>query len=84
MPTEIKQRSTLFMKPGEMPEASASNLAPLAIVAILTFVFHLTIGIALDRSHAGQTNALPAPEVTDGNTGCGAESTQPEKSLPYD
>lgn len=84
MPTDIKRRSALIMKPGEMPEASGSNLALLAIVAILTFVFHLAIGIVLDRSHAGQTNTLPASEVTDGNTGCGVESKQPDQSLPYD
>ena len=84
MPSEIRRPSVPFNEPVRAPDIGALNLAPLAIVAILTLVFHVAIGVVLDRSHAGHTMTSPALSVTDDETNCGAEPKQLEQSLPFD
>ena len=84
MPSEIRRPSVPFNEPIRAPDIGALNLAPLAIVAVLTLVFHVAIGVVLDRSHAGQATTASALGVTDEETNCGAEPKRPELSLPYD
>lgn len=84
MPTEIRRPSVQINEPATASDGSPLNLTPLAIVAILTFIFHLAIGVVLDRSRAGQMTPSPAPSVTAEETNCGAEPKQLEQSLPFD
>jgi len=82
MPTHIRRPSAPALAPAAA-EASSDNLAPLTIIAILIFVFHLTGAAMLGRSQAGSTVGR-AGSRADGAAICAAEAQPAERSLPFD
>ena len=55
------------------------NLTPLAIVAILVLVIHVSAGDLLGRSQAHASIAVP-----DGEASCPADAKPPAPSVPFD
>ena len=84
MPTELRRRSApnaghAPVSPINSRDVTPLGIAPLAIIAVLVSVLHLTAGAMLDRPRA-----KPAVSVVDGVVTCAAEARPAERSLSYD
>ena len=81
MPTELRRRSApnaghARVSPINSRDVTPLGVAPLAIIAVLVWVLHLTAGAMLDRPRVN-----PAVGVVDGAVKCAAEA---RPAGPYD
>jgi len=79
MPIEIRRSPARTVESERAP-----SIVPLAIAAVLAFVFHLVSGIMLDRSHASAMIEPAAFAASGDEAICPMPEKQPEQSLPFD
>ena len=84
MPTELRRRSApnaghARVSPINSRDVTPLGVAPLAIIAVLVWVLHLTAGAMFDRPCAN-----PTVGVVDGAVKFEVEARPAEPSLPYD